>query len=322
VHFAIAQDGTLVYVAGTASEGLRRPVWVDRSGATEPIDLQPDVYNDPSISPDGRRVALLVGPIGHGDIWIYDFTQTTFTRVTSDGRSATPVWSADGRSLYYASIDTPGRQTFIMRRAADGSGDTERVTSAPLRAYVGSIIPDPAVAVGAANRWVGSFNVVLIPLQAGQQVATMTETRTQAYAAEASPDRKWIAYTSEESGRREVYVQSLVGANARKLISTAGGEEPHWAPDGRTLYYRLGDRLMAVPIQTGDTVVASKPVLVLRGMYDLQSETGLSYAIDPRTGRFLMLRLVDDQMSLPHTSFRVVLNWAAHLQQRAASPDP
>jgi predicted Ser/Thr protein kinase len=322
VHFAIAQDGTLVYVAGTASEGLRRPVWVDRTGATEPIDLQPDVYNDPSISPDGRRVALLVGPIGHGDIWIYDFTQTTFTRVTSDGRSATPVWSADGRSLYYASIDTPGRQTFIMRRAADGSGDTERVTSAPLRAYVGSIIPDPAVAVGAANRWVGSFNVVLIPLQAGQQVATMTETRTQAYAAEASPDRKWIAYTSEESGRREVYVQSLVGANARKLISTAGGEEPHWAPDGRTLYYRLGDRLMAVPIQTGDTVVASKPVLVLRGMYDLQSETGLSYAIDPRTGRFLMLRLVDDQMSLPHTSFRVVLNWAAHLQQRAASPDP
>ena len=136
VHFSIAQDGTLIYAAGSASEGLRRPVWVDRSGATELIDLTPDVYNDPSISPDGRRVALLVGPIGHGDIWVYDFTQTTFTRLTSDGKSATPTWSAGGLWLYYVSLDTPTRNTIIYRRAADGSGDAERVTSTELRAYM------------------------------------------------------------------------------------------------------------------------------------------------------------------------------------------
>src|SRR5262249_33011456 len=153
-HFSIAQDGSLIYVVGSASEGLRRPVWVDRSGATESIDLAPDVYNDPSISPDGRRVALLVGPIGHGDIWIYDFTQTTFTRLTSDGKSATPTWSADGRWLYYVSLDTPARQTIIYRRAADGSGDAERVTSTELRAYLGTIVAERGLAIGAANKWV------------------------------------------------------------------------------------------------------------------------------------------------------------------------
>ena len=314
VHVSIAQDGTLAYLAGSPSDGLRRPAWVDRTGAVQPIDLTPDVYNDPSASPDGRRVALLVGPIGHGDIWIYDFAQTTFTRLTSDGKSATPTWSADGRWLYYVSLDTAARQTTIFRRAADGSGEAERVMSTGLRVYLGSVIPERNLAIGAANTWIGSFNVVSIALQGGK-ITPLTETRAQTYAPEASPDRKWMAYTSEESGRREVYVQSLGGTNARTLISTSGGEEPHWSPDGRTVYYRLDDRLMAVAVQAADALIASKPVLVLRGMYDLQSETGLSYTVEPRTGRFLMLRLSAPETSTPRTSFRIVVNWADHLQQ-------
>ena len=320
VHFSIAQDGTLIYVAGSAADGLRRPAWVDRTGAAEPIDLTPDVYNDPSVSPDGRRVALLVGPLGHGDIWIYDFAQTTFTRLTSDGKSATPTWSADGRWLYYVSLDTAARQTIIFRRAADGSGEAERVTSTDLRVYLGSVIPERNLAIGAANTWIGSFNVVSIALQGGK-MTTLTDPRPQTYGPEASPDRKWMAYTSEESGRREVYVQSLGGTNARTLISTAGGEEPHWSPDGHTVYYRLDDRLMSVAVQTADTLTASKPVLVLRGMYDLQSETGLSYSVDPRTGRFFMLRLSAPDASTPRTSFRIVVNWADHLQQQAGGSE-
>jgi hypothetical protein len=94
------------------------------------------------------------------------------------------------------------------------------------------------------------------------------------------------------------------------MVSTEGGEEPHWAPDGRTLYYRVDDRLMAVPIQSGVAFTAGKPTLALRGMYDLQSETGLSYAVDPRTGRFLMIRLASDRGGPPADTFRVVLNWA------------
>ena len=132
-YFSIAQDGSLIYVAGSAFEGLRRPIWVDRSGATESIDLTPDVYNDRSISPDGRRVALLVGPIGHGDIWIYDFTQTTFTRLTSDGNSATPTWSADGLWLYYVSLDTPTPGD--MRAPGAASGPVYRMSmTAPVAA--------------------------------------------------------------------------------------------------------------------------------------------------------------------------------------------
>jgi serine/threonine-protein kinase len=314
VHFAVAQDGTLAYASGSAMEGERRLVWTDRSGsAPTPIDLAPDVFNDPSISPDGARAAVLVGPIGHGDIWIYDFRQTTFTRLTTDGRSATPVWSADGRWVYYVSIDTPGRQTIVYRRSADGSGEPEQVASTTLRAYIGSVLRDGSAAIGAATEWAGSFHIVRISLDKAQRVTALTDTSTQAYAPSVSPDEKWLAYSSEESGRREVYVQSLSG-RAHSLVSTNGGEEAHWSPDGRALFYRVDDQLMSVPMQPGPTFAAGKPSLVLRGLYDLQSETGLSYAVDPASGRFLMIRLATDQSTTSAASFRVVVNWAQHLR--------
>ena len=311
VQFAVAEDGTAIYVNGAASGGLRRLVWVDRTGATQPIDLPPDVFNDPSISPDGSRAALLVGPIGHGDIWIYDFRQTTFTRLTTGGMSATPVWSADGRSVFYVAIDTPKRTTTIKRRRADGSGEPEALASTKLRAYIGSILPDGSAALGAANEWAGSFNIVKIPFGAGGPPVRLTDSQTQAYAPTLSPDGKWMAYASEESGRREVYVQGLSGT-AHWLVSVGGGEEPHWAPDGRALYYRVDDRLMAAPIVPSAAFAAGKPSLFVRGLYNLQSETGLSYAVDPRSGRLLMLRLASEATA-PLDSFRIVLNWAQHL---------
>jgi hypothetical protein len=311
-HFAVAQDGTLVYVVGSPGAGQRQLVWTDRSGEARPVDLPPGVFNDPAIAPDGTRAALLVGPIGHGDVWIYDFRQTTFTRLTSDGRSATPVWSADGRFVYYVSIDTPKRRTTVFRRLADGSGQPEAVASTDRRAYLGSVLRDGTSAIGAANAWAGSFQIVRIPLGTQQPLQTLTDPQTQAYAAALSPDERWIAYSSERSGRREVYVQALSGTG-QSLVSTGGGEETHWAPDGSALYYRVDDRLMSVPVQRARGFVAGKPALVLRGMYDLQSETGLSYAVDPRTGRFLMIRLADDPATVVDDSVRVVLNWAGQL---------
>ena len=131
---------------------------------------------------------LLVGPIGHGDVWIYDFRQTTFSRITADGKSATPVWSADGRYIYYVSIDTPKRQTIIFRKPADGSGEAEPVASTDQRAYLGSVLRDGTAAIGAANGWAGSFHIVRIPLGSDQPLQTLTETKFQAYAATLSPD--------------------------------------------------------------------------------------------------------------------------------------
>lgn len=311
-QFSVAQDGTLIYVNGAPSAGLRRLVWVDQAGAVQPIDLTPAVFNDPSIAPDGSRAAVLVGPLGQGDIWIYDFRQTTFTRLTTDGLSATPVWSADGRSVYYASIDTSTRESAVVRRNADGSGAPERLATLPLRTYIGSIAGGGTAALGAANNWIGSFNVFRIPLGSGGEAVRLTEPDVQTYAATISPNGQWMAFASEQTGRREVYVQSLAG-HGRRLVSTGGGEEPHWSPDGRALYYRVDDRLMMVPIELGPSLSVGKPALLLRGLYDLQSETGQSYAVDPRSGRFLMIRLVAEANTQTSDSFRVSLNWARQL---------
>jgi Tol biopolymer transport system component len=311
-QFSIAQDGTLIYVNGAPSAGLRRLVWVDRDGAVQPIDLTPAVFNDPSISPDGGRAAVLVGPLGQGDIWIYDFRQTTFTRLTTDGLSATPVWSADGRSVYYVSIDTSKRESIVFRRNADGSGEPERLAALSRRTYIGSVVGGGTAALGAANDWIGSFNVFRIPLGSGEQPVRLTDPDVQTYAATVSPDGQWMAFASEQTGRREVYVQSLAG-QGRRLVSTGGGEEPHWAPDSRALYYRVDDRLMMVPIQPGAPFGAGKPALLLRGLYDLQSETGQSYAVDPKSSRFLMIRLASDASTQTADNFRVSLNWARQL---------
>ena len=317
-HFAVAGDGTLVYVSGSRTANLRRLVWVDRTGATQPIDLAPAVFNDPRVSPDGTRLAVMVGPVGKSDLWLYDFRQTTFTRVTSDGRSATPVWSADGRTLYYSSIDTQARKTTIFRRPVDGSRDAQAVASTDLRGELGSIDRAERIAYVSVNAWTDFFDIVAQPLGTSGAATKLVAMPSNDYSAIASPDGQWLAYVSYESGRREVYVRGLSGRAEKWPVSTAGGEEPRWSPDGRTLYYRVDERLEAVPVEPGPVFVAGKPVTLFRGVYNLQSESGFSYDVDPRTGRFLMIRLADEHASDPVTGVHVILNWVSDLPRRLA----
>ena len=317
-HAAIADDGALLYVSGSPTANLRRLVWVDRSGAEQPVPLEPAVFNDPVVSPDGGRLALLVGPVGHADIWIYDLRQTTFSRWTFDGNSSTPHWSQDGRAIYYASIDTASRHTTIYRGLVDGSQKPEALATIAKRAYLGSIDEARQLAFVAVNDFSGPFDIVALSLK-GAAPTPLVATPLNDYGPAESPNGRWFAYNSEESGHREVYVGGLGVSGGRVQISTGGGEEPRWAADGRTLFYRVDDRLMAVPIDKGEVFAAGKPVTLFRGVYNLQSESGESYDVDPKTGRLLMIRLADEHATDSRSSFHVVLNWTSELDRVAAA---
>jgi serine/threonine-protein kinase len=316
--FACADDGTLIYAPGHpgASGNSRRLVWADRTGATEPLPLNPALYNDQRISPDGRRFAVIIGATGSGDVWIFDTDRRTFTRLTFDRTVATPVWSADGKSVVYASIDAAQDRTTFYRKPADGSRDQERLGAVDGRAFLMSA--DDAgktLRVVKTSKTQGRVSdIVMLNLADGTE-APLVSTGADEYSASASPDGRWLAYQSNESGRFEIYVRNLGGAGGRWQVSTAGGEEPRWSADGRQLFYRIDDRFMHVNVVSGDSFGTDTPAKLFDGVENVRSDTGVSYDVDPKTGRFLMTRSADPTAAPSVTTLNVVVNWFEELRR-------
>jgi serine/threonine-protein kinase len=314
---ALAADGTLIYVPGESAMGtVRRLVWVDGSSTATPLPGLPDaLYNDIRLSPDGSKIAVIVGASGSGDVWLYDIAATTFTRLTFTGRNSSPLFSADSRTVYYADIDPTGLHTVVWRRPADGSRDAERVAGVDSRANL-TVLEKDSVIVDYYGLVQSKTNVVRIPFTAGAKPETLAGTPFDEYSAALSPDRRWLAYQSDDTGRFEIYVRDLWPAGGRRQVSTTLGEEPKWSPDGHTLYYRADDVVMAVPIDTtGGTFSAGKPRAFARGAYNLRSDTGISYDVDRKLPRLVMIRPAVDRQTPP--TVRVVLNWLAELTAKA-----
>ena len=315
IHFSVADDGTLAYVPGSASSGNRSMMWVDKQGNQTPINIPAAQLNDPRISPDGSRLALLQGSSGSGDVWIYEFERTTFTRLTFTTTNATPVWSADGKYIYYASVKpvSKGDETTVFRRPADGSREAESLLTLSGRHYIKAILPDGETVVFDSNLQTvnGAINKSL--LKAGSQIVPVLSHTFNERAAALSPDGRWLAYQSNESGRPEIYVRDLSEAGGRWPISTAGGQEPRWSADGRELYYRNNGVMMVASIDIQGGLRASTPKTLFNEVYDLRSNSGETYDVDPRSGRFLLIRPTKEDVS--SAQVRVVLNWFSELRK-------
>ena len=314
--FACADDGTLVYAAGSAGPNgnLRRLVWADRTGATEPLNVPPALYNDQRISPDGRRVAVIVGASGSGDVWIFDAGRGSFTRLTFDRNAATPIWSDDGRNVYYAAIDLTN--TTFLRKPVDGSRDPEVVGKVDGRAFLLSVSKAgnqlTVVKTTSTQTRVADIVTVATP---GSTESPLVATNADEFSGAYSPDGRWFAYQSNESGRYEVYVRDLREGGGRWQISTAGGEEPRWSADGRELFFRIDDRFMHAAVASRDPFVGDAPRQLFDGIYNVRSDTGVSYDVNPTTGRFLMTRSADVTAASRVTSLDVVLHWFEDLRR-------
>jgi eukaryotic-like serine/threonine-protein kinase len=314
-HYSCAEDGTLAYVPGSSQSG-RALVWVDRSGAVQPLDLPPQLYNDVRLSPDGRRAAVAVGSSGDADIWLYDFTRKTFTRLTFDTTNATPTWSADGRSILYSSID--GSASVLRRVPADGSRPPEELGKAPSRAYFGKGPRDGAWAILAYSNLspASKTDVVRRSLEPDAKPLPIAATQFDEYTPSVSPDGRWVAYQSDDTGRDEVYVRDASGSGARWQVSNQGGNEPNWSADGRELFYRSEGQLMAVGIGAGPVFAMGAHRVLFDGVYDMRSDTGLSYDVAPDGEHFLMIRPASDH--IPVSGIRIVLHWLDEVQHVTA----
>ena len=317
-EFSFSSLGSLVYVPGGSQAGERTLVWVDRRGTETPLPAPPRGYDDLSLSPDGRQVAVQIADPPPGSVWIYDIPRGTSARLTFEGTTNLPSWTPEGKRIVYAVIRPGANGIGLSWKPADGSGAEERLMTSEFPPGASSVSSDgKEVAFYGPGPSTGN-DIWILPLQEERKPRPFLQTPFSEVAPAFSPDGRWLAYTSNESGRNEIYVQPYPGPGGKWLISTDGGTEPVWSRNGRELFYRNGDKLMAVDIQTQPAFKAGTPrMLFERPGY--QVGTRPDYDVAPDGQRFLMIKHTEQQQSAL-TQIHVVLNWFEELKRRVPTP--
>jgi serine/threonine-protein kinase len=305
VAYAVsATTGTLAYLQGAPGRRLARIVWIDRAGKTEEVPVPPRDYVSATISPDGHQAVLQVRG-GTEDFWIFDFGSKSFTPLPSTGGSSqSPVWSSDGKSLFYRCTRAGHRN--ICRRRADGTGSEERLTTNA------DFLQSPTSA-STDGKWLifyqagqgaqGGNDIWKMPLEGADHtpvpavVSPASEVNGQ-----VSPNGQWIAYEAQVAGRFEVWVQPFAKEGPRRPVSRDGGRSPLWSRDGKELFFTTaaGDAVMVV-----STDSFSPPRKLFDGRYRAAANANTNYDI-ARDGRFLHVQQIQPDVAV--TRIEVVLN--------------
>ena len=310
-QYAISPAGSLAYIAG-AAQGGQRLVWVSRNGIEQPLPAPLRNYGLPRISPDGRRIAAQVTDQQGNQIWLYDLARETLTRLTFQGAgNGRPIWTPDGKRIVFDSTKEGTNNLFWQ--LADGSGGFERLTTSPYQNFAMSWSGDgQLLAVGEVRPNTGR-DISILHLS-DRKVRPFLQTSFTEGAAAFSPDGRWLAYSSDESGRMEIYVQPYPGPGGKWQVSTEGGNESLWSRNGRELFYRSGDKMMSVEISTQPTFSMGKPKLLFTGPYLLTAATIANYDVSPDGQRFLMVKA--DERAQGIAQINVVLNFTEELKRR------
>ena len=253
----------------------------------QPIDIPPGTYSTPRVSPDGTQI-VTANLSDENDLWTYQIGRGTSQRLTYDpGEDASPVWTSDGTKVVFRSTNREGGAG-IFWKAADGTGNAERLS-------VGNHIPS-SVSPGD-NRLLffdaTDGHIGWLSLDGEPNPEVILDSQFRARHVVVSPDGQWMVFAGDDTGRYEVYVRPFPDVeSARWQVSTEGGTEPVWSPDGRELFYREGGAVMRVPINDGLPSTWGAPEVVYRGTYRLETQGVYSryYDVSPDGQRFLMIQ--------------------------------
>ena len=308
--FSVSRNGVLVYRGGELIGS--RLVWVDRTGKeTLALDAAAD-YRDTSLSPDGTRLVYDVADGGaKADLWIRDLTRGVSSRFTFDATAEINAkWAPDGRRIVYTSKAKGPGDLYI--KDASGTRAAEPLLVSKDEKYITDWSVDGRyILFTSRSEASAGWDVAALPLTGDKKPIPIVATQFNEMWATFSPDGKYIAYQSNESGRNEIYVQEFPEAHNKWQISTEGGLEPYWRGDGRELFYRSGSRVMSVPLQIGSTFTAGTPVPLLQTRFATSTVRG-RYRPTPDGQRFLVLSPLAREAEQPAA---VVLNWTTALSQ-------
>ncbi len=325
-RYAISNSGTLVYIPGlspAAAVDQRTLVWVDHNGKEAPLGAPLNLYRFPNISPDGTKVAVTVVPGGleNNDLWIWDLARRNLTRLTFERtNNLSPVWTPDGKQIAFFSGEA--NNLGIYWKAADGAGKDERLGTLSDRGFLPSCWANGGKVLVGVEMLAG-LDIEMMSMEGGHARKPLLQGSYRESQPKISPDGRWMAYTSDESRRNEVYVRSFPDMNSRWQVSADGGDSPLWSPDGRELFYRNGDAVMAISVRTEPTFsIAGMPQILFRGTYvQATALEGTPWDISPDGKRFLMMKPAapttsEPAAAAPRPKINIVINWFEELKQR------
>ena len=319
-NYAVSDDGTLFYLAGAAVSGSSL-AWVDRAGTVDVLDtVPPKAYLGPRLSPNGERVLV----VADGDAWIYDLASGRESPVTTDGMVNTYAdWTPSGTEVAYSSSrGSLGDNVWIQ--PADGSGTPRPLTALDGGVHLESWTPDGRTF--AAHQHVTSgVNLLMIPSDgADAEPETWLEREFADNGVVFSPDGRYVAHVSDQTGEREIYIRPFPGPGGQETVSVGGGDEPAWASNGELFFRRPSDyAMMVVEVSTDPTLTVGQPRELFRGGVYPRGSARAKYAVTADGQRFLMSAdLVAPPRREAGASPKVVVvqNWVEELKARVPIP--
>ena len=299
----ISNAGSLVYRrAGVASGQL---VWVSRQGTEQPVTDVPRAYQSPRLSADNRRLVVGVG----GELWIQDTLRSTFTRLTpqQSETASYPVWTPDGKQIVFK---TP---TGLRAIETDGSGSSRTIAGTTSGDFPSTVSTDGTTVATARRTSEGLVDIYVHSLAGDPATRSVVTGPAFEGGPQFSPDGRWLAYVSNESGQFEVYLRRYPSPEGRWPVSTGGGTSPLWNPTGSELFYRNGNKMMAVAVSTASDATLATPRVIFERPYAYGSTVALTnYDVSSDGQRFLMVK---SESGVAHLS--VVLNWFSELTRLA-----
>ncbi len=309
--FSASNNGVLVFRGGVGGS-RNKLAWVDRAGRLlNEVGGVAD-YGSIALSPDERRVAADAGP-GASDVWILESARDVTTRFTFDAAGDFwPVWSPDGSRVAFAS--DRGGPPSIYVKPATGARAESLLAAGEIEIEPSDWSRDgryiAAVALGPATRW----DIWIVPLEGGGKPYPFLSTPFVENMPRFSPDGRWIAYSSVESGRREIYIQPFPGPGGKWQVSSQGGQDPQWRSDGKELFFLTpSGTMMAVDVTLGATVELGTPRPLFPAVAFDNVPVGRNYAVSKDGQRFLIRKPLHAS-ELPATT--VFVNWAAGFAKR------
>jgi serine/threonine-protein kinase len=312
VTAAVSRSGSLIYQTGNQNAQL---VLLDRQGRGRQLTTEARPFSFPRFSPDGKRIAVGVSLTGSTDIWIYDLVSGSQMRLTSEGISDRPEWTADGKRIaYYAQGRVSQPRGALWWQPADGSGVAEPFLTHPAAGVnEGAFSRDGKAMVFRLNGGPHVEDLFYRRLDGDTTPKPIAASAFIEHAARISPDGRWVAYASDQSGQFEVYVRPLPELGARHSVSTGGGATPVWAPDGRSIYYISNGRIHAATVSTSPTFSVIARQQLFEGNYSFPTTAHASYDAAPDGQHLLLIK-----PTTASSQTVVVHDWKYTLRRRLA----
>ena len=325
-QFAFSQDGTLVYQRGEGISIVTPIQWMDREGKLQPLRAAPGTYNNIHFSFDGRRLALDNREGKNLDVWVYEWERDTLSRLTFDpGEDIYPVWTPDGGRIAFSSTRAEQATRNLYWHRADGTGEAERLTESKNPQYPTSWHPSGKFLAFQETNQQTSWDILILPLtgdeasgwKPGKPTVFLNGPFGELLPA-FSPDGRWLAYQSNESGRNEVYARPFPGPGGKWQVSTAGGLWPTWSRNRRDLLYVIEDGRIMVAGYTveGDSFHAEKPRLWSPGLVPVQG-FGRTYDLHPDGERVAVLKASGDEAEAKRDRVDLIVNFFDELRRIA-----